>query len=394
VRCYGTVMRFDVGVLVGTLALAVLAPDAAHARFGGPLPDLGEGDLASFEEGRNAFRTTEDADEGLGPVFNDSSCGACHRVPAVGGASRVVETRFGRARLSGFDPLDALGGSLIQVKGIGTVDTCDYAGEVVPAIANVTAGRRTTPLFGLGLVDAVPDATLVQLAASERQRSPQTAGRVHMVADAPTASTRVGRFGWKAQVATLHHFSGEAYLMEMGITSEFFPEEQCPQGDCAALACDPADDPEDEDGDVEKFLAFMRLLAPPPSRPIEGRAADGATVFARIGCDDCHRPELQTGTSDVAALDHVTFQPYSDFLLHDMGSLGDGIAQGDAREGEMRTAPLWGIRRQHRLLHDGRATSIADAILQHDGQGAAASAAFAALEPSDQRLLLRFLRRL
>jgi CxxC motif-containing protein (DUF1111 family) len=376
------------------LALTATATDAAGPRFGDPVAGLTVAEQTTFAAGKAAFQEKEDAGDGLGPVFNDVSCAACHRRPAVGGGSRVVEQRVGTVGPGGFDPLPLAGGPLLQTKGIGTSDICFYSGEAVPPAATVVAGRRTTPLFGLGFVEAIPDATLETLAAAEQAMDPATAGRVHMVFDVPSNQTRVGRFGWKAQVATLQHFAGEAYLNEMGVTSEFFPDELCPQGNCDQLACDPVPDPED-DGDVELFRDFMMLLAPPPPRPRSARATAGEALFGSLGCAVCHVPALQTGPHATPALDGVEFHPYSDFLLHDMGALGDGIVQGEATGTEMRTAPLWGIAKQRRgLLHDGRARNARDAILLHDGQALAARNAFAALSNSERASLLVFLKTL
>jgi CxxC motif-containing protein (DUF1111 family) len=285
-----------------------------------------------------------------------------------------------------------------------------HFGEVVPAQATVHTGRRTTPLFGLGLVDAVSDERLRAIAALEKRLHPATAGRPNIVTDVATGQLRVGRFGWKSQGPSLQQFAGDAYLNEMGITSPLFPAENCPQGDCALLRCDPVADPEDDGEDVDKFTDFMRLLAPPseaapfarraPSGSLDRRggtpagAGDrgaGSRLFDRLGCASCHLPTLATGDSDVRALRFRRFHPYSDFLLHDMGALGDGIVQGESTETEMRTAPLRGLRLLTTFLHDGRATTVTEAILAHDGQARPARDRIAALDARRQALLLDFL---
>jgi CxxC motif-containing protein (DUF1111 family) len=139
---------------------------------------------------------------------------------------------------------------------------------------------------------------------------------------------------------------------------------------------------------------FMTLLAPPPRGPITKDVAAGEVIFMSLGCASCHVPELKTGSHPVKALAHQTFFPFSDFLLHDMGKLGDGIEQGQATGREMRTAPLWGLREIKRFLHDGRATTIDQAIRAHDGQGAAARDGFNALSPDSQSKLRSFLNSL
>jgi CxxC motif-containing protein (DUF1111 family) len=376
----------------------VATTGAAHGRaaavvetLGAPLRGLTVEERARFDEGREAFIEVEDVDDGLGPVFNGDSCAGCHNEGAIGGGSAVVETRFGTRAGGVFDPMASHGGSLIQTDGIGAQGACTFAGEEVPAEASVVAGRRTTPLFGLGLVDAVPDGLFVALAAYQARYRPTTAGRVHWVTDAVSGKRAAGRFGWKNQVPSLMHFSADAYLNEMGITTPTFAVENCPQGDCTLLACDPVADPEDDGEDVVLFREFMALLAPPAAPRLDRDGAEGRRIFDRIGCGGCHVPALVTGASPVRALHKRAFQPYSDFLLHDMGALGDGIEQGDARANEMRTAPLWGLRAVTTFLHDGRATTVADAILAHDGQGRPARARFAALKPADRARLLKFL---
>jgi CxxC motif-containing protein (DUF1111 family) len=269
-----------------------------------------------------------------------------------------------------------------------------YLAETVPAEATIVARRRTTPLYGLGLVDAVPDDALRALAALEKFLHPATAGVVSPVTDVATGKPAIGRFGWKAQVSSLFVFSGDAYLNEMGFTNPLFPNENCPQGDCASLVHNPAPGLNDDGGDLAKFTDFMQLLAPPPRGPVGLAELAGEAVALRIGCFDCHTPALISGDSPVAALRHKVFHPYSDFLLHDMGALGDGIAQNTATGRLMRTAPLWGLRQLTTLLHDGRAANISDAILAHDGQGASSRDRYKALSQPDHDRLLSFLRSL
>ena len=394
------------------LPTALALSRAAAGEFGDPIRGLSPDELQRFGDGRAAFETVEDVADGLGPVLNGTSCAACHSVGGTGGGSETVETRFGTMTNGVFDPLVNLGGPLIQTDGIGHQGACTFVGEHVPPQATIVAERRTTPLFGLGLVDAVPDATLVTLAAKQAREQPGTAGRPNMVTDVTTGRVGVGKFGWKSQVPNLLHFSAEAYFNEMGITTPLFPDENCPQGDCALLACDPVPGVDDDLEDVQRFRDFINFLAPPPrlrdpyvgfralarsfaaSPRRWGSYAEYRRLFAQIGCANCHVRSLTTGASPVAALQFQTFQPYSDFLLHDMGSLGDGIEQGQATGGEMRTAPLWGLRLFTAFLHDGRAGTIEEAILAHDGQGRAARDRFAALPAEEKVTLVAFLRTL
>ena len=361
---------------------------SASATHGEPFTNLTAAESDRFIAGKDEFEEVEAIDAGLGPIFNDASCATCHDEP-VGGTTGRKETRFGRVLNGAFDPMFELGGSLIQDRGIES-----FTGEVVPAGATESAQRITTPLFGLGLVDAVPDEELRQLAQLEAATSPATAGTPSMTREIRTGRTRVGRFGWKAQVPTLHQFSGDAYLNEMGITNPEFPDENCPQGDCSLLAHNPRPDLNDDGTGVTRFTDFMTLLAPPPRGEISLPVLTGGGIFANIGCANCHTPALVTGKSPVAALSRKAFQPFADFLLHDMGSLGDGIVQGSATARQMRTAPLWGVRTRSLLLHDGRATSLDAAILAHDGQGKGARDRFQRLSSRDRFALLQFLKSL
>ena len=372
----------------------------ASRPFGAPLAGLSADDAKRFADGLAEFEQVDGVADGLGPVFNDSSCAACHSAGATGGASERTVTRFATLTNGAFDPLARLGGSLVNAKGIGEVrgpngETCTFVAEVVPPEATITTLRVTTPLFGLGLVDALADATLEDLAAREAREHPRTAGRVAHVTDIARGGLHAGKFGWKAQNPTLHQFAGDAYTNEMGITNPEFADESCPQGDCSLLRCNPSQKhPEDDGTDVAKFTSFMSLLAPPPRTRTTGQTRAGQEVFDETGCATCHWTTLRTGASSVAALSYTTFHPYSDFLLHDMGALGDGIEQGDAKGTEIRTAPLWGVRVRPRLLHDGRAGTLEEAISAHAGQGAAAAARFSDLGAGDRKALLAFVRSL
>jgi CxxC motif-containing protein (DUF1111 family) len=181
----------------------------------------------------------------------------------------------------------------------------------------------------------------------------------------------------------------------MGITNPLFPNENAPQGDASQLEiCDTVAGLEDDGTGVQAFADFMTFLGPPPRGPITPPVQAGEEIFSHIGCAICHYPTLETGPNTVTALNQVTFHPFSDFLLHDMGELGDGIEQGQAKGSQMRTAPLWGLRARTRFLHDGRAATIEEAILAHDGQGQDAKNLFLKLSPADLQALIKFLHSL
>ncbi len=366
-------------------------PAAQGPRLGAPLAGLTPEQLAAFREGLDQFVERETPATGLGPAFNNVSCVACHRAPAPGGASRIFVTRFGKTTGGVFDPLEDLGGSLLQANGIAP-----GARERIPAIANTVAHRETTPLFGLGLIEAIPDEIILQLA--ERPSVDGVKGHAAMITDIASGETRVGRFGWKNQQATLLSFSGDAYLNEMGITNRLFPNENAPNGNQDILArfdrvpeLEDHTDPVTGRSDIDALADFQRLLAPPAPLPLTARGSVGRAQFTSVGCAVCHVPQLQTGASDIAALDHQTVALYSDLLLHDMGSLGDGIAQADASPTEFRTPPLWGLRASAPYLHDGRAATVDAAIRAHDGEGKVAAGRYKALSATNRAALLEFL---
>ncbi len=377
---------------------------ALATTLGGPIAGLTSEELARFEAGREDFQEIETVEDGLGPVFNEAACVVCHNAP-IGGTIGRLETRFGKWEQGKFDPLDQLGGSLMQDQAIGKVRVDSNSGrrssgdrrfftfvpEVVPRRANQTTLRNTTPLFGLGLVNAIPDEALMTLA---RRQPGQTRGRVHMVKEIRTGAMRVGRFGWKAQVPTLFQFAGDAYVNEMGITNPEFPNENLPQGNADALKFNPVPGLNDDGEGVDLFTDFMSFLSPPPRGTTNSQTQAGEKVFVNIGCANCHTPTQQTGSSPVQALSNKTFHPYSDFLLHDMGKLGDGIVQGNARARDMRTPPLWGLMARPTFLHDGRATTPEAAILAHDGQGTTARKNFTGLDSRQRQSLIAFLESL
>ena len=380
------------------------------------MPGLTGAQLSLLQAGELEFGKANGVKDGLGPVFNGVSCVACHSAPASGGSSDIFATRIGAITGGQYNNLITVGGPTIQVAGIGPVPGAVFAGEVVPPQATIVAHRRTNPLFGLGLVDAVPDSTF-QMLAMQQQSVPVLAGQPNMVRNLRTGALGVGRFGWKAQTANLFDFAVEAYKDEIGVTTAgytvpgagpgmvfpFYPaddgrlvsQENPPQGNTLLLRFDPVASPnEPNDSDTIQFVNFISGLAPPPPGPTNAQTQTGQTLFSQIGCAFCHVPALTTGASPIAALSNTTFHPYSDFLLHDMGTLGDGTVAGLAGGTQMRTAPLWGLRALPSYLHDGRAATVAEAIQMHAGQGLSAAKQFNSLPAASQNALLSFLNSL
>jgi CxxC motif-containing protein (DUF1111 family) len=427
--------------------LDIAAEVPLAGELGEPFPGT---DPVVFQEAADAFAAVEAIDEGLGPTFNEAGCGVCHVTPVLGGSSAAnIERRFGRVDdgiFFGFDSDEENeGGTLRQLFSNGTYMNgdvvCNIPLEVEPDSATIrNVGRRTQPLFGLGLVDSLPDSTFDDIAARQPEAVRGIAQRVAVVLPDPRdpgqsiGSTRVGRFGWKGLIPTLLVFSGDAYDNEMGITTqscfngtsilEFAvenhpnnipPPEGCNGGDLAPAQ--PPGDPQvpefaDDvvgncsDGrteiqdDLVLFTTFMELMAPPPRDFSAGEAIDrGEARFVEVGCADCHvTDKFRTPDQPFNGVPgNFEFQPFSDFLVHSMGSLGDQIGQtGDpvAQTLLMRTQPLWGARFQESFLHDGRAATIPDAIQAHDGQAAAARDAFNALAEGDRADLLAFVNSL
>jgi CxxC motif-containing protein (DUF1111 family) len=399
--------RLMVGVLFVSLVATSIQAQTRRNAAGRPAPPptpaagdslagLTAAQRSDFIDGMAEFLTQEEVSDGLGPVFNERSCAACHSVPATGGGSRRTVTRFARRTNGVFDPLTNLGGTLMQDHAIGPADGSPHAfkPEVVPPQATIVVHRRTPPLFGLGLVDATADADFVTMAQVQSARGDGIAGQVSMVDNIRAGMKTVGKFGWKAQVPTLFQFSGDAYLNEMGITTPDFPNENCPQGNCGELAFNPAPGLNDDGSGPVSLTNFMSMLAAPPRGAQNQNTADGEATFGQIGCTACHVDTLHTGANAVAALDRKTYHPYSDFLLHDMGALGDGLEMGSATGSQMRTAPLWGLRFITTYLHDGRATTLDQAVLAHDGQARGARDQYANLPAAAKAKLMAFLQSL
>lgn len=359
---------------------------------GAELPGLTRAEQQSFVEGKTAFATLEDPEEGLGPVFNGRSCGECHAAGGVGGSGENLlltrVTRIGAGVGASYRDLEALGGPVLQRRSIAEFDpSLTIPPEVVPAGAEHVSRRITTPLFGAGLMEAIPDSEILK---NVRTDDPDgVTGVPNYATDPFTGKRQVGRFGWKSQVATLEHFSGDAYLNEMGVSTPLFPNDLRPQGQWVPQC---ADKPEDDGEDVLRFAHFMRLLAPPDPAPISVAGARGSETFRKLRCTTCHVPTLQTGASTVAALANRPVNLYSDLLTHDLGAgLGDGVVQGSADGNHFRTAPLWGLRLRKFYLHDGRATTLDTAIREHGGEATAARMRYAALSESERTDLLEFL---
>ena len=364
---------------------------------GGPLPGLLPLEFSEFRLGLDDFTEVEAPDEGLGPAFNGTSCAACHNLPMIGGGGVILELRAGYRDAAGaVQGLNAEGDTLIHLLSIPT-HGCQAQ---MPADVTVLARRAPIPLFGAGLVEAIPDEALIALEDPFDRNRDGVSGRAAIVVDVASGQRRVGRFGWKAQHATLLTFGADAYRNEMGITNDVFPVEFAfgvsPE---RMRVCDPLPDPEDRRDPVtrrrgiDNFESFMRLLAPVTRSHVDAQTREGEAVFATIGCGSCHVPALSTGPSGNPLFHRRAVPLFSDLLLHDVGT-DDGIRQGAAEPSEIRTPALWGLRLWRPLLHDGSALTIAEAIGRHRNEGELARLGYERLSPADRESLLAFLRSL
>jgi CxxC motif-containing protein (DUF1111 family) len=383
---------------LGVVATAVVAGGQGRGVSpGDPLIGLTPTEFSEFRLGLADFTEVETAEDGLGPAFNATSCAVCHSVPAIGGTSVVLETRAAYMDDAGeFRGLGTAGDTLMHLFSVPP-HSCQ---SIIPDDVNVIAHRAPIPLFGAGLVEHIPDDTLLALEDPFDRNRDSVSGRAAVILDVATGKRRVGRFGWKAQQATLLAFSGDAYRNEMGITNDLFPQEFAfGVTEAQMKRCDLRPDPEDvrdpltQRRGIDNFEAFMRFLAPVSRGPIDDAGRDGERIFTAAGCAACHVPALVTGPDPNPLFDRKSVPLFSDLLLHDIGT-GDGIQQGAASSDEMRTPALWGLRLRRPLLHDGSASTIEDAILRHRREGELAQRGFAQMAPDDRLRLLAFLRSL
>jgi CxxC motif-containing protein (DUF1111 family) len=425
------------------------------------------------------------APDGLGPIYNAQSCHECHQTPISGAASQVTEFRVGHLDSHGFfqNPGIAINHGAEVIKGRTLVNDraiCPEVQEHVPTTETIRTTRLTTNILGDGYVEAITDKTLLDIRKQQCKSSHRKICGQAVLVPVPESEggNRIGRFGWKDQHASLLAFAADAYLNEMGITSSLQKNEvtticnppvttTVPNNDPTKIT-EPNSLPDPTDNnleDIDHFASFMRSLkAPGPDATAAAtpEIKHGLEVFNKIGCSICHVETIVTGKSPAApggtglhpdALENRIIHPYSDFLLHDVGT-GDGIAialvehfgrerlekrlnedksagtpppaagqnrtaqnedecsesyQSAVAEGEkhpslvrdthcarnkIRTAPLWGLRIRSRLMHDGNSVQLEEAIRRHAGESAKVTEKFLKLKPADQSALLAFLRSL
>ena len=354
--------------------------------------------LRSFNDNRFIFEEVEHVADGLGPTFNAQACRECHQNIVTGGASQVAEHRTGRLDLLQF--VESVGGSLIQSRS-----THPDIFERVPFEDSISTLRISTNTLGAGFIEAVANSTL--LAIRDRQPAAIRGTALEVAVLEANNAPRIGRFGWKSQHASLESFAADAYLNEMGITTPVLPDENTSLGRNVGFGTpfDPVPDPEDDGVDVVAFANFMRSTKAPPRGPINSTVRAGESLFNSVGCAGCHVSTLVTAAAGTringgairvrTAIGNKIFHPYSDFLLHDIGT-GDGIpvlpgAAFASTATQIRTAPLWALRTRNRLMHDGLSFTKQEAITRHAGQAAGVKAAYDALSAAQKDQVLAFL---
>lgn len=391
-------------ILAFTLAISANAIDPpAEAPTGFDGATNGLVDQATHDADRLTFEERDTIAKGLGPVYNTQSCAECHQTPVTGSASQVSELRAGHKDSSG-NFVDAPGGSLINDRAIDA-----SIQERVPGSETIRTFRMSLNTLGDGFIEAIDSNTLAAIANGQPN---QSGGRIAgtfiqvPVLEAP-GNNRGGRFGWKNQNSSLLSFAADAYLNEQGITNRLLTHENTSMGNSVA-AFDSVPDPEDTDNDIDAFARFMRASkAPPRDAALAATAASqsGEQLFSQIGCNVCHVTRIVTAPVGTVinggaftvppALGNKVIHPYSDFLLHNVGT-GDGIVQngGQGTANKVRTPPLWGLRTRDRLLHDGSALTRNDAILRHSGEASGVINNYNGLSLTQKNNLITFLNSL
>jgi len=431
------------------LALPARSQDGTVANttvdaYSQPLPGLTADQQQAFLRGRSLFRQSwvvaparDQQVDGLGPLYNRLACVSCHagngRGKAPTGPDARMQAMLVRLSVAGQDahggprPHPVYGDQLSEegIPGVPaegrarleweTLEATLQDGEVVPlrrpriAFFDLgygplgpvqTSARVGQPVFGLGLLAAVPDRTLQALARTHRPDGVR--GRLNQVWQVPEGRSAPGRFGWKSSQPNLRQQVASAMIGDLGITSTLFPQNNCTPAQVACRAAPHGGTPELSKTQLDDLTAYLALLAvPAPREPDAPQIRQGRLVFDRAGCTACHLPVLRTGPHAWPALSNRTIAPYTDLLLHDMGpGLADNRPDFRATGRQWRTPPLWGIGLSDLVgedagyLHDGRARTLQEAIVWHGGEAQAARNRYAALPRAEREALLAFLRSL
>ena len=421
--------------------------NATQEAFGFSASGINFEEQSAFGIGNSFFRqswvsapASTTARDGLGPYFNAVSCSSCHfkdgrgRPPAFDGETarglllRLSTDGFHTNGSSNPDPIyggqlqdnailgqTVKGGFKITYQDI--VETFDDGTTVIlkkpiyqfvnlgfgPMAGNLKVSPRiANQIIGLGLLDAIPESTILSFADVNDANGDGISGKPNYVHDIQSNTQKLGRFGWKSNQPSVLQQVAAAFSGDMGITSSLFPNENCPPGvDCDAIP--NGGTPEITDDNLNKVAIYSLTLAVPARRNHTNQdVLRGKKTFETIGCASCHIPKIQTGSNyPIAAFRNQTIRPYTDMLLHDMGdALGDNATDFLATGNEWRTPALWGIgliqtvNGHTNLMHDGRAKNITEAILWHGGEGSTSKNKFKQLPVKEREDLLKFLNSL
>ena len=408
---------------LGTGLARVAAKSATEAPAGFNTPSFNSAQSISngiveppgdtFARDQQVYEVNKAVADGLGPVYNATSCVVCHQNPNSGSASQITELRVGHNDANGnfVNPTifinngkDTITGrSIVNDRAIGP-----EAQEHIPATENIRALRAALNTLGDGFVEAIEDGTLMAIAEKQPEL---TDGKVHgEVVQAPIfeapGQTRVGRFGWKDQHSSLLSFIADAYVNEMGITNRLRPKDPTT---VLKTTTDPEDQPDSLGlADIDHFAQFIRGTMVPPRDTVLAAtpaALKGRDLFRRLGCSVCHVESITTAPAGTVidggmftvpeALGDKIIHPFGDFLLHDIGT-GDGIVQVGPQDtaNKLRTVPLWGLRTKARFMHDLKSLSLENAISRHDGEAHDPAQRFRGLSPEDRNALITFLNSL
>jgi len=399
---------FGLGLLVLTASCRKLLPPAPPDEeiLAGTIPGLTSDQEHEHLVGDVSFGRVFTKEDGLGPIFVQTSCSNCHVGNGKGHPSTSL-TRFANLNGTVIDYLIAKGGPQLQNRSVG-----NYPIEVFPSEANVFTKRIAPAVMGLGYIAALNDQAILNNADPNDSNGDGISGRPNYVDPTsffnpgsihiPSGGKYIGRFGKKAEKVTIIDQVVFALKQDIGITSDFDTEDLY-NYNAGVNTGDEVPDPEVSASFVHSLVFYMRTLKAPPRRnENDADVKEGEKLFYQTGCTGCHAPTFTTDQSDIAALSNQTFHPYSDFLLHDMGpGLDDGYPEGGSNSNEWRTPPLWGIGLakdsqggQVFLLHDGRATSIDAAISAHGGEASAVKDAFFSLTQKEQAQIIKFLESL
>ena len=397
-----TLRLFPVFCLAMVVALGcdqAPAPEMA-ANIGDPFPDLSEEQLGTFLLGKAIFSRLTSVEEGLGPTYNQARCSDCHTLPITGGSGEADKT-LGKVRRwenGQCDLLEEEGGDLIQKEATPLLLALGYEPpEKNPPMASVRIDEPALAVFGLGLVEQIPEEDILALEDPDDADGDGISGRAGRdISGHPGQEEKFGRFTRKSEWNRLYDFIEAALNTEIGLTTPRALEEQSLNGEPVPPEADPMADPEIDDRGIQLLYDFIRFLAPPAraeiaSAELQDSVARGETLFDEIGCSPCHTPTMYTGLNEVAVLSEKPVHLYSDLLLHDLGEENSGMCGPYALPAEYRTAWLWGLRFKKNFMHAGQVSTLRESIELHGGESEASRQAFRELSDEEQAMLLRFL---